>query len=126
MVAYLDELIDEIGNDQKHPLASLMETNGALIESYERKSVNIPKKGPVSILKSIMTEHNLKQKDMKKIGSQGVVSDTLNGRRILNIRQIQALAQRFSSHLYSSFASFTLSLKPIISINSNSFNCLLP
>lgn len=34
-VALLDELIDEVGEDEKHPLASLMDTLGALIEAYE-------------------------------------------------------------------------------------------
>tara|TARA_B110000467_G_scaffold157495_1_gene172331 strand:+ start:718 stop:870 length:153 start_codon:yes stop_codon:yes gene_type:complete len=42
-----------------------------------------------------MTEHNLKQKDMNEIGSQGVVSEVLNGRRKLNLRQISAIAKRF-------------------------------
>lgn len=41
MVKLLDELIDEIGNDHKHPLATLMETIGTLIDFYEEK--HIPK-----------------------------------------------------------------------------------
>ncbi|EDY16106.1 conserved hypothetical protein [Chthoniobacter flavus Ellin428] len=35
LVALLDELIDEVGNDESHPLASLMEVIGLLIEKYE-------------------------------------------------------------------------------------------
>lgn len=31
----LDELIDEVGEDESHPLASLMEVLGVLIEKYE-------------------------------------------------------------------------------------------
>jgi len=34
-VALLDELIDEVGEDERHPLASLMDTLGTLIEAYE-------------------------------------------------------------------------------------------
>lgn len=95
MVKLLDELIDEIGNDEKHPLTALMETIGTLIESYEEHHIPKPEKDTVSILKSLMAEHHLKQKDLKEIGSQGVVSEVLNGKRKLNLRQITALAQRF-------------------------------
>ena len=31
----LDNLIDEVGEDETHPLASLMEVTGVLIEKYE-------------------------------------------------------------------------------------------
>ncbi|MDX1963181.1 MAG: hypothetical protein SFX18_08505 [Pirellulales bacterium] len=39
LVAWLDELIDEVGNDEHHPLASLMEVIGILIEKYEDEHV---------------------------------------------------------------------------------------
>lgn len=39
MVALLDELIDEVGEDENHPLASLMEIIGVLIEHYENANV---------------------------------------------------------------------------------------
>ena len=35
LVSILDGLIDRVGEDQNHPLASLMEVVGALIENYE-------------------------------------------------------------------------------------------
>ena len=35
----VDDLIDEVGEDQSHPLASLMEVLGALIENYEARHV---------------------------------------------------------------------------------------
>lgn len=95
MVSFLDELIDEIGNNEKHVLASLMETIGTLIEAYEHQNLITPSKDSISILKSLMAEHNLKQKDMTEIGSQGVVSEILNGRRKLNLRQIAAVSKRF-------------------------------
>lgn len=96
MVGYLDNLIDEIGDNQEHPLASLMETLGALIEVYENQTIPFPKQDPISTLKYLMKEHGLKQKDLKDVGSQGVVSEILNGKRILNTRQIQVLAQKFN------------------------------
>lgn len=35
LVAILDDLIDLVGEDESHPLASLMEVIGILIENYE-------------------------------------------------------------------------------------------
>jgi len=39
LVAVLDDLIDEVGEDEVHPLASLMEVVGVLIEKYEDENV---------------------------------------------------------------------------------------
>ena len=39
LVSLLDGLIDEVGEDEVHPLASLMEVVGVLIEDYENKNV---------------------------------------------------------------------------------------
>jgi HTH-type transcriptional regulator/antitoxin HigA len=39
LVALLDGLIDEVGEDEAHPLASLMEILGVLIEKYEEENV---------------------------------------------------------------------------------------
>ena len=39
LVALLDGLIDEVGEDEDHPLASLMEVIGVLIEKYEDEHV---------------------------------------------------------------------------------------
>jgi HTH-type transcriptional regulator/antitoxin HigA len=35
LVELLDSLIDEVGEDESHPLASMMEVVGILIEKYE-------------------------------------------------------------------------------------------
>ena len=39
IVSLLDQLIDEVGEDESHPLASLMEILGVLIEHYENECV---------------------------------------------------------------------------------------
>ena len=39
LVAVLDDLIDVVGEDENHPLASLMEVIGVLIEKYETEHV---------------------------------------------------------------------------------------
>jgi len=39
LVKLLDRLIDEVGEDENHPLASMMEVIGVLIEKYEDEHV---------------------------------------------------------------------------------------
>ena len=39
LIVLLDDLIDEVGEDESHPLASLMEVVGLLIENYESNNV---------------------------------------------------------------------------------------
>ncbi|MCP5046808.1 MAG: transcriptional regulator [bacterium] len=94
----LDQLIEKIGEDESHPLASLMETLGTLIENYESQHLPFPETaaGPVGVLKYLMNEHGLKQGDLSEIGSQGVVSEVLKEKRELNVRQIRALSRRFN------------------------------
>lgn len=51
---------------------------------------------PATVLASLMEEHGLKQSDLPEIGAQSVVSAVLAGKRQLNLRQVKALAERFS------------------------------
>lgn len=95
LVSLLDSLIDEVGENESHPLASLMETIGNLIENYENANLAQLQGTPVEAIRYLMAEHNLKQADLPEIGSQGVVSAILKGKRTLNIRQIKALSARF-------------------------------
>jgi HTH-type transcriptional regulator / antitoxin HigA len=39
LVELLDNLVDEVGEDESHPLASFMEVVGILIEKYEDEHV---------------------------------------------------------------------------------------
>ncbi|MEO1691026.1 MAG: hypothetical protein AAFR63_05790 [Cyanobacteria bacterium J06631_6] len=40
LVAVLDNLIDEVGESEDHPLSSLMEVIGVLVENYENQYVS--------------------------------------------------------------------------------------
>jgi HTH-type transcriptional regulator / antitoxin HigA len=95
-VKLLNELIDEIGDDERHPLYSLLDTLGAVLHAYEAQHFRMPMASGASVLRFLMEEHDLKQSDLPEVGSQGVVSEILSGRRELNTRQISALAKRFS------------------------------
>src|SRR3990172_10220879 len=83
----LNELLDEIGDNARHPLYSLLDTLGTLIHAYEEKHHPMPECTAADMLRFFMEEHGLKQSDLSDIGSQGVVSEILNGKRELNVRQ---------------------------------------
>ncbi|MFX5756808.1 helix-turn-helix domain-containing protein, partial [Acinetobacter baumannii] len=50
---------------------------------------------PIEVLQFLMEQHQLTQSDLPEIGSQGVVSEILRGKRDLTLRQVKALAERF-------------------------------
>ena len=91
----LNSLVDEVGTDEQHPLYSLLDTLGAVVHAWEEQHHPIPKTEGVDSLRFLMEEHELRQTDLPEVGSQGVVSEILCGRRELNVRQIRALSKRF-------------------------------
>ena len=96
MVAVADKLVDEIAGNERHPLSSMLEIIATLIEQCESESTPIKDAEPRSVLSYLMEQHDLKQTDLRaEIGSQGVVSKILNGKREINARQAKALAVRF-------------------------------
>jgi HTH-type transcriptional regulator / antitoxin HigA len=95
LVNILDDLIDEVGENESHPLASLMETLGSLVETYEAQNIPQIEGSPSEALRTLMAEHDLKQSDLLEIGSQGVISELLSGKRHFNVRQIKLLSKRF-------------------------------
>jgi HTH-type transcriptional regulator / antitoxin HigA len=94
-VERLNRLLDEVGTDEQHPLYTLLDTLGTLIHAYEEEHHLIPECSGADVLRFLMEEHGLTQSDLPEIGSQGVVSEILRGKRELNVRQIRALAMRF-------------------------------
>lgn len=94
-VKRMNELLDEIGTNEKHPLYSLLDTLGTLIHAYEEEHFPVPDSSGSDVLRFLMEEHGLTQSDLSEVGSQGVVSEILNGKRDLNIRQVRALAKKF-------------------------------
>ena len=94
-VERLNRLLDEVGTDEQHPLYTLLDTLGTLIHAYEEEHHPIPACSGADVLRFLMEEHGLTQSDLPEVGSQGVVSEILRGKRELNARQIRALATRF-------------------------------
>lgn len=95
-VASLNALLDAGAGDESHPLADLAATVGELIGDFDDANFAAAPVSAVDMLRHFMEAHGLKQGDLPEIGSQGVVSEVLRGHRDLNLRQIRALAKRFS------------------------------
>jgi HTH-type transcriptional regulator/antitoxin HigA len=94
-VEELDKLMEKVGDNPDDPRQRLIETLTVLIEAYDDEHYPMAEASGVDMLRFLMEQHNLTQSDLPEVGSQGVVSEILHGRRELNVRQIQALAKRF-------------------------------
>ena len=94
-VERLNGLIDEVGTDERHPLYSLLDTLGALVHAWEEQHQPMDAVPGRDVLRYLLDEHGLAQSELPEVGSQGVVSEILNGHRELNVRQIRALSGRF-------------------------------
>ena len=96
VLAGVDELVDATAGVDDHPLWGLISLAGDRIREYEGRVHPWPDTStPATVLAGLMLQYGLRQSDLPEVGSQGVVSEVLAGKRALNSRQIKALAQRF-------------------------------
>lgn len=94
----LDKLIDEVRDNDKHPLTIVMQIIGENLEQYDNE--HYPAIGhninEIDMVKYLMKSHNLHQTDLSDIfGGQANVSKYLNGERPLSKKQIVGLKKRF-------------------------------
>lgn len=100
----LDQLIDEVREDEAHPLALVMQIIGDNLEQYDNEhhpliGENVSDADMISYL---MRVNNLYQKDLASIfGGQANVSKFLNGERKLGKNHILAIKKRF--HISADF-----------------------
>lgn len=93
----VEALVDQASGEDSHPLWALIGLLGDRIREYEdRIHPWRDTSTPASVLARFMEEHGLKQTDLPEVGPQSVVSTVLAGKRKLNLRQVKALAKRFS------------------------------
>ena len=95
-VGWLDELIDEVGENGTPLIESLIDTLGTLVKDYEDRNIPEPDVEPIDCLKFLMEEHNLKPSNLPEMGNQEVVSGILSGKKPLTVKQIKALSERFN------------------------------
>lgn len=94
----LEQLIDEVRDDETHPLALAMQIIGDNLEQYDDE--HYPDIGAhvtdIEMVRYLMESHHLHQKDLADIfGSQANVSKFLNGERQLGKNAILGLKKRF-------------------------------
>ena len=88
--------IEAVFDEEKGPLADYAETLVILIEHYEEENFPVKGKQGVDVLKFLMEQNELKQKDIVGIlGGKSTVSEILNGKRPLNLQHIRVLADKF-------------------------------
>jgi HTH-type transcriptional regulator / antitoxin HigA len=67
-----------------------------LIEDFEEKRYQLPRSKPLDVLRFLMEQHNLLQKDLVDVfGTPSIVSEVMSGKRELNKDHIRRLAARF-------------------------------
>ena len=90
-------LMNKKSKDRSPEETRLLDLLVALIEDFEEKAYPMGKTAnPALALRELMREHELKQNDLLDIfGSQGVVSQVLNGKREISKSQARRLSERF-------------------------------
>lgn len=94
-IAVIDNLLDRksLSPDELDYLNVL----GTLVSDYEQKEEPFPDIYGVELLKVLIAERDLRQKDLVVVfKTESIVSDILSGKRQLTLRHIQELAQFFN------------------------------
>ncbi len=94
LTAALLELEDsENPSREEHELADLL---GTLIEQYEEHRYPIRKAAPVELIEFLLDQRSLSQKDLwPVIGSKGITSEILSGKRGISIAIARKLGEFF-------------------------------
>jgi len=88
--------LDARGARQTAAEKALAELLTLLIERFEESLYALPPASPMEVLRFLMEQHNLKQKDLVDVfGSPSIVSEVLHGKRELNKEHIKRLSARF-------------------------------
>src|SRR6058998_3479216 len=67
-----------------------------LVERYEQEHYAIPKADPVSVVRFLIRQQNLTQRDLiPQFGSESAVSMFMRGQRNLTLEQVRKLSARF-------------------------------
>jgi len=94
--ATIEVLLDEIGDNENHPLADVLDYLADQVAAYEDEHHPIPESEPKAVLRFLMDQHNLKQEDLADCAPQSRISDILGGRRGISKEIAKKLARRFN------------------------------
>lgn len=94
--ATIELLLDEIGDDEQHPLAEVLDYLADRAAAWEDEHTSLPDAEPKDVLRFLMEQHGLKQEDLADCAPQGRISDILSGRRGVSKEVARRLARRFN------------------------------
>lgn len=92
----LKQTIELVENRPNSPLAGLIKAMSRAAKEYEETNLTASHQGALSALQYLVKLHGIRQSDLKEVGSQGVVSELLNGKRSLTLRHVKEFAKRFN------------------------------
>lgn len=93
--ATIAALLDEVGENENHPLADVLDYLADQVKAYEDENFQIPEATPNEVLRFLMEQHNLKQEDLPDCAPQSRISDILSGNRSISKEIAKRLAHRF-------------------------------
>lgn len=93
--AVMDQLLDEVGEDENHPLADVLEYLANQATVYEAEHSKIPDAHPHDVLRFLMEQHGISQSDLTDCAPQSRISEILNGKREISQELAKSLATRF-------------------------------
>jgi len=96
--ATIDVLLDEIGDDESHPLADVLDYLADQVKAYEDEHFSIPKAKPHDALRFLMEQHGLRQEDLSDCAPQSRISEILAGKRTISKEHAKRFARRFNVH----------------------------
>ena len=91
----IDALLGEVGDNENHPLAEVLDYLADQVKTYEDENFQIPEAQPSQVLRFLMEQHGLKQEDLGDCAPQSRISDILNGKRSISKEIAKRLAHRF-------------------------------
>ena len=94
----IDVLLDEIGDDEDHPLADVLDFLADQVKTYEDEHFSIPKAKPHDVLRFLMEQHGLHQEDLSDCAPQSRRSEILAGKRSISKENAKRFARRFNVH----------------------------
>ncbi len=92
----LREAIEIVENRPQSPLNGLIAAMAEAAKKWEDDHMDTFDGDGLAALKFLLKLHGVRQIELKEIGSQGVVSEVLGGKRALTLRHVRALAKRFN------------------------------
>jgi HTH-type transcriptional regulator/antitoxin HigA len=95
MVGLMNALLDEVGDDEEHPLASLLELAGDLVSRYEQEHHAIEPASPKDTLRFLMESRGLKQDALADLVHQSNLSAILAGKRKISAALAGKLGKYF-------------------------------